>query len=84
LREPVEYTFDALGVSRRQVDFECRWGWSRVRGVEESNRAFLLLFGDGRPSDGPVLVVPKRALTDPAAESALRELLHRYAMGARR
>jgi hypothetical protein len=77
-RDPVEYTFDRMGVLRKQTDFECRWGWSRIRGVEESRRAFLLLFGDGRSVDGPVLVIPKRAFADPTSESSLRTLLHRY------
>jgi hypothetical protein len=77
-RDPVEYTFDARGVLRRQADFECRWGWARIQGVEESPRAFILRLGDGRPSDGPTLVVAKRGIASPADETRLRTLLSRH------
>lgn len=76
-RDPVEYTFDTHGVVRRQADFECRWGWSRILGVEESPAAFILRLGDGRASDGPLLLIPKRGIVPPADESGLRTLLGR-------
>jgi hypothetical protein len=75
LQDLVEYVADNRGLSRRQQDFECWWGWSRIRDVEESSRAFILRLGVGRPSDGPILVLPKRGLASPADETRLRELL---------
>jgi hypothetical protein len=75
IQDPVEYVADKRGLSRRQQDFECWWGWSRIRGVEESNRAFILRLGVGRPSDGPFLILSKRGLASPADETRLRELL---------
>ena len=78
-RDAVEYTFDAHGVLRRQADFECRWGWPRILGVEERPAAFILRLGDGRPSDGPMLLVAKRGIVAPADESGLRTLLGHYA-----
>jgi hypothetical protein len=80
-RDPVEYTFDIDGVLRRQADFECRWGWPRILCVEESPAAFILRLGDGRASDGPMLLVAKRGIVAPADESGLRTLLSRYAPG---
>jgi hypothetical protein len=75
IQDPVEYVADKRGLSRRQQDFECWWGWSRIRDVEESSRAFILRLGVGRPSDGPNLILPKRGLASPADETRLRELL---------
>ena len=80
-RDPVEYKFDVDGILRRQADFECRWGWPRILGVEESPAAFILRLGDGRASDGPMLLVAKRGIAAPADESGLRTLLSRYAPG---
>jgi hypothetical protein len=80
-RDPVEYTFGADGILRRQADFECRWGWPRILGVEESPAAFILRLSDGRASDGPMLLVAKRGIVAPADESGLRALLGRYAPG---
>ena len=75
IQDPVEFVADQRGLSRRQPDFECWWGWSRIRAVEESSRAFILRLGVGRPSDGPILILPKRGLASPADETRLRELL---------
>ncbi len=80
-RDPVEYTFGADGILRRQADFECRWGWPRILGVEESPAAFILRLGDGRASDGPMLLVAKRGIVAPADEPGLRALLGRYVPG---
>jgi hypothetical protein len=78
IRDPVEYTFDVRGVLRRQADFECRWGWPRILGVEESPGAFIFRLGDGRASDGPMLIVAKRGISSPTDESRLRTLLTRH------
>ena len=75
VQDPVEFMVDQRGLSRRQQDFECWWGWPRVHDFEESSRAFILRLGVGRASDGPFLVLPKRALTGPDDEARLRELL---------
>ncbi|WP_406051582.1 YcxB family protein [Kribbella sp. NBC_00889] len=75
VQDPVEYVADKRGLSRRQQEFECWWGWSRIRDVEESSRAFILRLGIGRPSDGPFLILPKRGLASAADETRLRELL---------
>lgn len=80
-RDPVEYIADERGLSRRQEDFECWWGWSRIRDVEESSSAFLLRLGSGRASDGPILILSKRGLAIPADENRLRELLNARAPG---
>jgi hypothetical protein len=77
-RDPVEYAFDVRGVLRRQADFECRWGWPRILGVEETPGAFILRLGDGRASDGPMLLVAKRGIASPGDESRLRALLGCY------
>jgi YcxB-like protein len=75
IREPVTYTFDVGGVLRQQADFECRWGWNRIRGVEETRRAFILRLSDGSASGGPGLLIAKRGLGGPAEASALRTML---------
>jgi hypothetical protein len=74
-RDPVEYVVSERGLSRRQQDFECWWGWPRVYDVEESSGAFILRLGVGRSSDGPILILAKRGLAGPADETRLRELL---------
>ena len=53
----------------------------RILGVEESPAAFILRLGDGRASDGPMLLVAKRGIVAPADESGLRTLLSRYTPG---
>ena len=75
VQDPVEYVADEQGLSRRQQDFACWWGWSRIRDVEESSHAFILRLGVGRPSDGPFLILLKRGLAGPTDEGRLRELL---------
>ena len=67
---PVEYVVDERGLSLRQQDSECWWGWSWIRDVEENSRAFILI-----RSDGPLMILAKRGLASPADESRLRELL---------
>jgi hypothetical protein len=56
--------------------------WSRILGVEETAATFILRLGDGRASDGPLLLVAKRGIVPPADESGLRGLLGRYAPGS--
>jgi hypothetical protein len=76
LRDPTEYAFDGNGVTRRQADMAMWWGWSRITGYEEQGSAFLLRLGSGqRPALGPALVLPKRAMPDPAQQAALRSIL---------
>lgn len=72
-QEPVEYVLDQVGVHRRQPYFECLWGWPRVRGAEEKPAGFILRLSEVR--NGPVIVLPKRAISDPAEQARLRALL---------
>jgi hypothetical protein len=67
---PVEYVVDERGLSFRQQDSECWWGWSWIRDVEENSRAFILI-----RADGALMILAKRGLASPADESRLRELL---------
>ena len=79
-RDPMEFSFDATGVSRRQPDLSIWWGWSRVTGYEEQDSAFVLRFDSrDRPALGPVQILPKRAMPDPAQQSQLRAILDAHA-----
>lgn len=80
LHGEAEATVSATGVRAQIPGAETDYGWEVFRQVHETRRALLLAFS--AKSAGPVLMLPKRALTPPGDVAALRDLVHRMIGGS--
>jgi hypothetical protein len=73
LRGEWEAVVSAAGVHMRGRMTEGDHAWSAFQQLDETERAFLLAYS--AKSQAPIVLLPKRALADPADVDALRELL---------
>jgi hypothetical protein len=74
-----EAVMSAAGVRVRGQVTTTEHAWPAFQQVDETKRSFLLAYS--AKAQGPVVVLPKRALTNPADIVAVRHLLHRMIAG---
>ena len=75
VRGDCEAIVSTAGVAVRGQAATAEYAWAAFRRVDETERSFLLAFSS--KAQGPVLVLPKRALTNPADIFGVRDLLYR-------
>jgi hypothetical protein len=79
LRGDWEAVVSTAGVRMRGQVTTAELAWPAFQQVDETERSFLLAYS--AKAQGPVVVLPKRALTNPADIVAVRDLLHRMIAG---